>query len=450
MTVDKQETVTLKAPVKPPDFHQLFSDIESDKIRQIFDAKASPNGKYRHWDQLRHLEPPEGLTTEEWWIGIKMARMTMAHPVPLADATGYPFTYCMWDGAQERVHKIDQRASGRIEVSELVTNPSTKDRYVINSLIEEATTSSQLEGASTSRPVAKEMIRSGRNPRDISERMILNNFRAIRYVGEYQREKLTPEFVCELHRVVTDRTLDDPNDAGRLQVPGEERVKVWDEQDEILHVPPPAEQLQERLDALCRFANGEEPEGFLHPVIRAIIIHFWLAYDHPFVDGNGRTARALFYWSMLREGYWLTEFLSISRILTKAPSKYSRAFLLTETDDRDLTYFIIYQLKVIIRAIEELNQHLQRKMSEVKNVESLVKDSTEFNHRQLALIGHALRHSDAFYTVESHRSSHNIATQTARIDLTKLADRGLLIRGTLGKAYYFIAPEDLPDRLRSL
>ena len=61
--------------------------------------------------------------------------------------------------------------------------------------------------------------------------------------------------------------------------------------------------------------------GFIHPMIRSIILHFWLAYDHPFVDGNGRTARALFYWSMLRHGYWLFEFISISQIILKGPDQ---------------------------------------------------------------------------------------------------------------------------------
>ncbi len=444
----------LKIPLEAPDIRELLQKISSEgpeRLSEILGFKAAQNGKYRHWDQLRHLKPPEGFTHEEWWLGIKKSRLNMAHQIPLEDADGRPFVYTMPDGAQERVHKIDQRASGRIEVSELVTNPSTRDRYVIDSLIEEATTSSQLEGAVTSRRVAREMLRSGRAPRDYSEQMIFNNFYAMQYVREHQRQKLTPELICELHRIVTDRTLDDPEDAGRLQKLGEDRVEVYDPREgTILHTPPPAEQLPERLEALCRFANGEEPGGFLHPVVRAIIVHFWLAYDHPFVDGNGRTARALFYWCMLRQGYWLTEFLSISNILNKAYAKYPRSFLYTETDGRDLTYFIMYQLKVIIRAIQELNQHLQRKMAEVKKVESLIKDSTEFNHRQIALLSHALRHADGFYTVETHRSSHSISTQTARTDLMKLADRGLLVRGTLGKAYYFLAPQDLPQRLREI
>lgn len=45
-----------------------------------------------------------------------------------------------------------------------------------------------------------------------------------------------------------------------------------------------------------------------------------IAYMHPFVDGNGRTARALFYWYMLKSGYWLTEYLSISRVIAKSKS----------------------------------------------------------------------------------------------------------------------------------
>ena len=114
--------------------------------------------------------------------------------------------------------------------------------------------------------------------------------------------------------------------------------------DEIFHDPPPAEQLDERMAAMCDFANGKIPNHFIHPVVRAIILHFWLAYDHPFVDGNGRTARALFYWLMLRNNYWLFEFISISQIIRKAPIKYGRAFLYTETDDNDLTYFILYHL----------------------------------------------------------------------------------------------------------
>lgn len=442
----------MKVPMDAPEFHDLIAEMDTEQMRRVLSGDIKPNqdGKYLHWDEVRYRTPPEGLNHREWWLGIKYARASMSHPLPLKDADGRTFTYSMPDPVLERLHKIDQRASGRIQISELVTNPSTRDRYVVSSLMEEAITSSQLEGATTSRLVAREMIASGRAPRDKSERMILNNYYAMDFVRQNQREQITPELIRELQTLVTDKTLDDPTAAGRLQLPGEKRVQVISPEGEVLHAPPPADQLPERMVALCKFANGEEQEGFLHPVIRAVIVHFWLAYDHPFLDGNGRTARALFYWSMLRDGYWLAEFLTISRILTNAPSQYARSFMYTETDAGDTTYFILYNLRVIIRAIQELHEYLQRKMAEVKKIERLIKNKTEFNRRQLDLLGHALRNPGAMYTVESHRSSHNVTKQTARTDLQKLEQRELLARGVLGKAYYYVSPEDLPERLRNL
>ncbi len=411
--------------------------------------KASQNGQYRHWDEIKYREPPDGiLSAEEWWAAIKFARQRDYHKLPLTDEEGRPFTYMMPDKAWERVSKIDQRLGGRITLSEEVTNRSTRDRYLVSSLIEEAITSSQLEGANTSRRVAKEMIRTGRPPRDKSEQMIVNNYHAMNFIREHRQERLTPEFVCEVHRMVTEWTLDDPKAAGRLQLPEEDRVNVLDRQTgEVLHVPPPAEQLPERMQNLCKFANGQEIDTFLHPVVRAIIVHFWLAYDHAFADGNGRTARALFYWSMLSQGYWLAEFLTISRILIQAPIQYARPFLYTETDERDMTYFIMHQLRVIMKAISELEGYLKRKMAEIKRTEGLIKRSVELNHRQIALLSHALRHPDQRYTVKSHASSHKIVHQTARTDLLGLESRGLLTRQKIGKAFYFFPVENLVGRL---
>jgi Fic family protein len=114
-------------------------------------------------------------------------------------------------------------------------------------------------------------------------------------------------------------------------------------------------------------------------------LHFMMGYDHYFEDGNGRTARLLFYWSMLRHVYWLTEFLSISKILTNAPGQYGRSFFYTEQDSGDLTYFFLYHLKVITRAINELDAYLARKVQELRETRVLLSAIPgEYNHRQLA------------------------------------------------------------------
>ena len=218
---------------------------------------------------------------------------------------------------------------------------------------------------------------------------------------------------------------------------------------DVIHSPPPAEQLPARLEAMCDFANAnEDDEPFIHPVVRAILLHFWLAYDHPFEDGNGRTARALFYWYMRTHRYWLVEYLSISETLRKAPAKYAKSFLHTETDNRDTTHFIVYQLEVIERAVDELHAYLRRKAREVRDVEALMKGSPDLNHRQLALLGHALRTIDASFTFQIHAASHGVTHETARNDLLPLFERGLLERRRMGRSYVFTPPPNLPDLLK--
>ncbi len=440
----------MKVPMPAPTLAELVKRVSfGDKAVEIMGIGPLPEGKYLHWDELRHRDPPAGLTHEEWWAGVKLARNHALKIVPLQDKKGRDFKYMLPDPVLRFLHEIDQNASGGIQLAEEVTNPSTRDRYIINSLIEESITSSQLEGASTTAEVARDMIRSGRRPIDRSERMIMNNFFAMRFVQANRMEKLTPELVFELHRIVTEGTLDDPKEAGRFRT-DEDNIVVSDANGNVLHVPPLVAELPERLELMCKFANSRSSDGpFMHPVLRAIILHFWLGFDHPFVDGNGRTARALFYWSMLSDRYWLAEYISISRILKKAPSQYGRAFLFTETDDNDLTYFVLYQLGVITRAIEELKEYLRKKMQEIREVQALLRRSADLNHRQLALLSHALKHPGRQYTVQSHQTSHAVSTSTARTDLLDLAGRRLLYKRKAGKSFVFTAPPDLGERLSS-
>jgi len=278
--------------------------------------------------------------------------------------------------------------------------------------------------------------------------MILNNYRAMEEVKNLKGQKITPKVMLSLQEVLTRDTLDDAGAAGRLRRDKDETT-VKDPRDQsILHVPPPATELAARLTALCNFANRRTPEYFVHPAIRAIVLHFMVGYDHPFVDGNGRTARALFYWSMLEQGYWLVEYLSISGILKKAPVQYARSYLYSESDDGDLTYFIIYHLQVILRAIERLDEYLVKRMKELRETETLLRRSDELNHRQLGLVSHALRHPGARYSIRAHGNSHRVSYMTARSDLLKLAERDFLIRKKVGNKWVFIAPENLSDLLR--
>jgi Fic family protein len=430
----------------------LFSELrQPEKIFSIFQgvAESTYDGRYLHWDDLRHRKPPEGLTHSDWWLGLKMRRQTGYRKTPLQDLKERNFQFTVPDVVTDLLHQIDRGGGTFVEIPEQVTNTEQRDRYVVRSLMEEAITSSQLEGAATTRDVAKKMLAEGRKPRDHSERMIVNNYVTMRRIMELKDKPLTPEMVFEVHREISEGALDTADGAGRFRR-AEEDIKVSDEiEGTVFHTPPPAAELPARLQAMCDFANAKTPEFFVHPVIRGIILHFWLAYDHPFVDGNGRTARALFYWQMLHSGYWLFEFISISQFLRKAPVQYGTAFLHTETDENDLTYFIIHQAEIIRRALKELHDYVARKSSETRACLDALQKHPDINHRQQAVISHALRHPNFTYNIAGHGTRQAVSYATARADLMGLADMGFLEQRKVSRTFVFVAPKDLESRLRA-
>ncbi|MBI4829558.1 MAG: Fic family protein [Nitrospinae bacterium] len=365
---------------------------------------------------------------------------------------GSPFVFTMPSAVLSELHYLDKQAAGNIAWKPL-SESHTQKTYLIRSLIEEAITSSQLEGATTTRDKAKAMIREGRTPETLDERMIMNNYRAMRQILGHTEERLTPEYILALHKILTEGTLDNPQAVGRLRQ--SDSIGVYDERtNELLHDPPKFKELPERMEKLCHFANDYEPDYFLHPLVKAILLHFQLAYDHPFEDGNGRTARALFYWYAVKQGYWLMEYISISSEIKKAPVKYGEAFLCTETDENDTTYFILHQLDVIRKAINGLDEYITRRFHEYEEAERLLTGSVRvrglFNHRQIDLVRDALKNPGKSYSFIGHGATHGVVHQTARTDLLGLEKAGLLVKRKEGSRIMFYAPAGLRERLGAL
>lgn len=434
--------------------NSLIKQKDNKKLIRIFSANIGPTdskGRYLHWEKLKHLAPPEGFTSDEYWFATKTARQKILKEVPLVDKLKHPFYFCVPDTLQKELHWLDQNAAGSITMDQPITNPHTRDTYLVSSLIEESISSSQLEGASTTRNVAKEMLRQGREPKDHSEKMIFNNYKAMGVIREFKNDNLTPSIILHLHKVLTNETLEDHAKAGKLREITDDIHVVDASESSVLHTPPSARELPERLNKICEFANSTEENEFIHPVIKAIILHFMIGYDHPFVDGNGRTARALFYWAMAKHGYWLMEFVSISSIIKQSPVKYGKAYLHTETDENDLTYFLIHQIDVIRKGITSLHEYLSRKATEIEKAEKLLDNSKakgQLNHRQLSLLKHALKKPNAIYRIQEHQLSHAISYQTARTDLLKMSDElNLLRKRKYGNSFVFVSPPDLRERL---
>ena len=443
----------MRMPQRPPPYDELLKTLTLETIPKLvrMNVETMTGGKYLHWEDMRVRQPPEGYTTTEWWLATKLKRSQVRQILPFADKTGQPFSFSDSGDLYRRLREIDSDASGQIGFpSSDGVHEQSGGRYLMSSLIEESITSSQLEGAATTRVVAKEMLRSGRSPRDKSERMIVNNHHAMEFLRDNHGEDLTREILLELQTILTQGTMNDDS-VGRFRRSTDTvELAQWD--GTVVHTPPAADELDDRIERLVSFAN-ERDDRMIHPFVRAVVLHFMIGFDHPFVDGNGRTARGLFYWSMARSGYWLTEYVSISTIIRESPAKYVRAYVYSETDEGDLTYFLEYNLEVMLKAIRALHEYLDKKAKEMESLSKAIRGSDlalVFNYRQIALLSHLVKHPDTVYTIAGHQRSHNVTYQTARADLMALSEVGLLELSKVGRKLQYRRSDELEDDLRDL
>lgn len=413
----------------------------------LIEVVRRANHDYLYWDRFKYLPMPEGVRPEDAWRFVKVMRGISRRSTPITDVHGHVFTYWSTDEIQRCLHLIDRNAGGRITTADAGIPDYAQQRYLVSSLMEEAIASSQIEGAATTRRVAKDMLRTGRKPRDRAERMILNNYRTITELRSMQSTPLSPDLIVEIQAWLTEGTLDDPANEGRLRL--DDEVLVHDNATgDILHVPPTADAISGELQRLCDWANTTGFE-FEHPVLRACILHFWLAYLHPFADGNGRTARALFYFYLLKHGYQLLEFTPISRVILSQRGQYDRAYLYAEADGADLTYFLVFHLHAMEKALTELWRYIERRARRDRELAGAVSQDVSLNYRQRALLSRAIADRSSEFTFESHRASHGVSYPTARADLLELRDQGYLSMRKEGRAFVFVPADDLADKLKA-
>jgi Fic family protein len=401
-----------------------------------------------HWDDFRFRPPPAGLTPEQSWGLVKLSRLGDKVFTPIVSTNGRAFSYALPSRAQEALHAVDRMGGALLTNDGSASLEPMREQVVVSALMEEAIATSQIEGAATTRRVAKEMLRNQRKPRDRSEQMIMNSYVTMQFLRKEQARPLSLELLFEIQARMTRDTLDDEGCVGRLRRTSDEIVIV-DSENNTLFTPPPADDLSERMAKLVAWANAQtsSADNFIHPLVKAAVLHFWLAYEHPFVDGNGRTARALFYWFMLKSGYWVFEFLNVSRVILKSRVSYYRSFLHAETDDEDMTYSLLYQLDATRKSIAEMRAYLAQKQREQSQMSQSLRAVPDLNHRQRALLDHALKKPHDVVTFQSHQTIQGITYVTARADIQQLLDRGLLEEVTHGRQRAFLPAENLAQLL---
>ncbi len=391
------------------------------KNKELREFVRAINEDYLYWNKVKYKKSPDGCSPEELWMRVKLDRLLQAKDIH--EWQKYMIHFGLTNKMQSLCHEFDMNFGGAWGNDSLLQSED-KHKYLVSSLMEEAIASSQMEGASTTRKVAKEMLRKGLKPKDKAQQMILNNYNTIRYISAHKDQVLTEDALLHIHSLMTENTLDNPLDCGRLRT-NDDVVVVDDTKNEVVHTPPSYTEIPDFVKVFCDYFNAKDGELFVHPIIKGIILHFMIAYMHPFVDGNGRTARAIFYWYMLKEGYWLMEYMSISRIIYKRENEYEKTYLYAESDGNDIGYFILYNLKVLKESFEDLQVYLKRKSSERNDADKFLRIGG-INQRQAEILRLYAENPNKTYFVKDFQVQFGVTATTAKTDIVGLMNKGFL------------------------
>lgn len=406
-----------KAPsISQEDLLSAMLLTPNDKVQEVVNKV---NETFEYWDTIKYKRCPEGCTPQQLWTYVKAARVKSMMSV----WGKYGITLTLTNQMQRMCHEIDMNWGGSWGTDSIIGDEN-KEQYLVGSLMEEAIYSSQMEGAATTRKVAKEMLRKKMTPKDKSQQMIANNYQTIQFIVSHKDALLTPELLLQIHQLMTEHTMQNPQEAGCFRSNNDVVVENGITH-ETVHIPPTYEEIPNFVEDLCRFFNEQDAPQFIHPIIRGIIIHFMVAYVHPFADGNGRTARALFYWYMLKQGYWLTEYLSISRVIAKSKKSYEKAFLYTEADDMDMGYFVAYNMRVLQQSFKQLQDYIKRKQEEKRAANSFLRIGN-INARQAQIIKMFADDSNLVVTIADLQAKFLVSPTTAKADVVGLMNMGLL------------------------
>ena len=426
--------------LKKPDLRRVnrkkvFAALEKDpaKYRKLFEKANEP--KYVYWDKFQYMVQDNSLNSEGLWYLMRQFRNISSTETPIKAGKGDFFRWLRLSSTEERLHAIDMICGGQLLPYPNIISQSNQQTFINRGIIEEAIASSQLEGAHTTRAVARKMIIEKRKPRNESERMILNNYETMNAIEEdYKTKELSLSLLFEIHRMLTRETVS-KSGQNRLRK-NKDKIVVQGQigsTEYTSHVPPKESFVKNEIKRLIKYANDHTDQKFTHPIIKAVLLHFWIGYLHPFTDGNGRLARALFYWYLLRKGYWTFMFLPISTVIKKAPSQYALAYIYSEQDHLDVTYFYDFHLRKILQAIEEFQSYLKNKIKENKEIYKIISKKIGLNERQKQLVHYLVSDQNPSTTVTSHATVNNISRQTATKDLKGLALASLVVSKREGK-----------------
>lgn len=422
-----------RLPEKPPKKKSPLEYFRNKDFRKYFDDPnieeliTDYNKRYLYYSELKHRIPDKNRREFAWHF-MKRGRSNNYEKIKIKNIE---VIYSLLSEFNKKLHQFDKQLAGNIQIKSKSLN--LQDSYIISSLMEEAIASSQLEGASTTRKVAKAMLREKRKPKSESEKMIINNYDTMQFILSKIQDRMTPEFLLEIQKKITSETLEDSEDEGRFR----DNDDIAIANDEVIaHIPPEHRELEELIKEFCNFANNDS-ENFIHPIVKGILLHFLIGYIHPFNDGNGRTARSVFYWYMLSNGYWLFEYMPVSKRILRSRKKYDLVYLYTEFDDMDATYFIKYLLECIDDTLTDMINYIKNQQKEQEETKKLIEKNPKLSLRQALILEEFMKKPAKIFTIKEIMETYGVVYQTARSDLLHMAKNNYISKKLSGKTFIF-------------
>lgn len=393
-------------------------------------------------DIMYRLKPPTRI--EEAWPTIIDYRKKHGWATPLIDQQNNKFWFYLPQSTLNRLELIEKTATDNIFQH---AQKSIQNSVILEALIDEAFNSSVIEGAFSTRKRTKEMVEKKLQPTNKSEQMIINNFKALDFIIQNLSSPLDEGMILSIYRILTENALDEGCKAEKYR---DDLVFVCDaNSSQPIYTAPPHSQVQSLMDSLIKFINIPDD---LNPVVKASIIHFYFVYIHPFFDGNGRTARAISYMYLLQKGYDFFKFFSISSVIREQKTKYYKAIKETEDYESDLSYFVNFNVEMILdsilRIMEKFNQEYGYRLILVY----LNQAGIILSPRQKKALSTFLKADKNYTTIDEYAKKLKVTYETARSDLNQLSELGLFKKTKIGKRFIYtiIDHDDIIQKFNDL
>jgi Fic family protein len=330
-------------------------------------------------------------------------------------------------------------------ISHLTLLPAFENRLRKEAMERSVHHATHLEGNRLGLDQVKEILEGGQvmaTPRDLQE--VFNFGQAMKYVefianhiGPNKPYILAAETILEIHKVVVGGILP-PDQVGQFRT---KQVVVKNIQTgEISFSPPPAAEVPYLIEDLLNWINDHSSKE-LHPILKVAIVQFELARIHPFMDGNGRTARAVANLILYLEGYDMKKFCSIEEYFDMDPLKYYVTLQavsnqkVMENNDRDITPWLEYFVQGFAMELYQVKERV-RKLSSDSKVKDRLGDQFELTERQLALLEWLNRHKE-LRNKDFRKIFPDLSDDTVLREIKFLKQKGMVkkVGGTKKAAY---------------